>query len=300
VTDKRSMNASTIRDHEVPQVSVIVPVGSVDHRFERQLQALCAQSVPFEFEVVVSLNAADSGVQHEVHRVVAGLADRRIRVVDSSDRRGAAHARNVGAHSSYAPILAFCDADDEVHAGWLEALVEGLQSSDAVTGLIRELAPERQQHWRPPATPGGLPKFLGRSYLLSGNLAIRRAAFDSVGGFDEALTRCEDIAISCALTQHGHRLGFCADAVIDYHHRSGLLPMLRQHYRYGQGMSEVVVRYRLASEHRDRWSSVRGNNAPHKRDLVNVLRRGSIACGRVHGLVRERFRRLPAPGRHGS
>jgi cellulose synthase/poly-beta-1,6-N-acetylglucosamine synthase-like glycosyltransferase len=297
VADRNVMHAPTTREIDAPRASVVVPVGSVDHRFERQLKAVCSQAPPFEFEVVVSLNSVDAAVRDEVHRVVSRMGDPRVRVVDSSDRRGAAHARNVGARASAAPVLAFCDADDEVHPGWLEALVGGLDGRAAVTGMIRELAPASQRDWRPPATPGDLPRFLGHSYVLSGNLAIQRAAFDAVGGFDEDLTRCEDIAISCALAQGGHRIGFCADAVIDYHHRNGLLPMLRQHYRYGQGMSEVVVRYQLAARQGDRWASVRGNNAAHRHDLVNLLRRVSIALGRLHGLAHEHTRNRWTRGR---
>jgi hypothetical protein len=130
---------------------------------------------------------------------------------------------------------------------------------------------------------------MGVPYLLSGNLAINRDAFEAVGGFDETLTRCEDIALGWALQQHGYTIGFAAEAVIDYRHRAGLRTMLRQHYYYGRGMSEVLRRYdgfagQPGAAGRVRLLTPNGQRVD-KRTLVGFIRRGAIALGRARGLV---------------
>jgi glycosyltransferase involved in cell wall biosynthesis len=215
-----------------------------------------------------------------------------VHIVGSAAKRGAAHARNVGAAATTSAAIAFCDADDLVHDGWLAALVGGLGSFDAVSGRVIDVFPDQRiAHWYPAATSGSLRTFLGRPYLLSGNLAIRRAAFEAVGGFDESLTRCEDIAISWALLSSGHSLGHVDDAVVDYRHRAGVTSMLRQHYSYGRGMSEVLRAFGAPTvegrEGSARLGMLRPNNQTVARLSVGgVLRRGAIATGRLRGLVR--------------
>jgi len=77
------------------------------------LRHLLASSEPWE--VIVSNN----GSTDETVAIVEQYQDKlpNLRIVDSSDQRGAAHARNVGALAAAGEALAFCDADDEVPAG---------------------------------------------------------------------------------------------------------------------------------------------------------------------------------------
>lgn len=272
-------------------MSVVVPVGGVNGQLKRQIAAVLAQDTPFSFDMILSLNSPDAADRATLDEILRTTADGRLRVVSSADRRGAAHARNVGARASQASLLAFCDADDEVHPGWLAALVRGLKRCDAVTGEINELAPPGQELWRPRATPGQLPTFLGVPYVLSGNLAITRAAFIAVGGFDETLSRCEDIALGWCLLDRGYRLGFAADAMLDYYHRAGLRAFVRQHYWYGQGMAEVLSRYPVPGAGGSRrltgLSLLRPNAQPAPLTIPSILRRISLAVGRAVGLIRE-------------
>jgi GT2 family glycosyltransferase len=275
-------------------VSVVIPVGAVDELLAGQLGAVLAQRTSFSFEVVVSLNSSAPADRAALDAIVRAAADPRVRVISSADRRGAAHARNVAAFASTTPLLAFCDADDEVRERWLAGLVRGLDGADAVTGHVNELAPPRQRSWRPPATPGRLPTFLGVPYVLSGNLAVRKDAFVAVGGFDETLTRCEDIALGWALLSKGYRIGYVEDAVLDYRHRSGLLALMRQHYLYGRGMAEVLSRYPVPANGESRrlrgLSLLRPNGQPAPLGAPTVLRRASLAAGRAVGLLLERRR----------
>ena len=243
------------------------------------------------FELILPVNTPDPIVGQHVRALAASMGDERIQVIDSSQRRGAAHARNAGVEHTDAAVVAFCDADDLVHAGWLAALVAAVDTHDAATGRVVDVFPdERHAAWHPPTTPDGLPTFLGRPYVLSGNLAVRRAAFNAVGGFDETLSRCEDIALGWALQREGFTLGYAPDAVLDYRHRSGLRPMLVQHYRYGRGMSEVIRRYGVAAgdtlETGSALRSLRPNaQRARTRTAGGLLRRTAIAAGRVRGLL---------------
>jgi GT2 family glycosyltransferase len=286
-------------------VAVVIPVGSVDAALEPQVMSVLGQADVALREVVLSVNSSAADVVAAVGKVVVNVADGRVRIIDSSARRGAASARNAGARASTCPLIAFCDADDLVHEGWLHALVVGLETHDAVSGRVVDVFPEeRMTDWYPPATPGGLNSFLGQPYLLTGNLAVRRDAFMTVGGFDETLTRCEDIAISWALVRGGFSIGYADGAVIDYRHRAGVMPMLRQYYLYGRGMSEVLHRFSTPPANGE-WSAPSGVRAlrPNgqraaRTTLVGTMRRGALAVGRLRGLVR--FPRPDVPQDDGS
>lgn len=279
-------------------VSVVVPVGRVDGDLRDQLDALVGQVTDRPFEVVLARNTADPVAAVALEALVARVADARIRIVDVSERRGASHARNGGAAAAKGDILAFCDADDIVEPGWLDALVEGLDGHDAVSGHFVDFGlTEAQTRARPPTTPGRLPTFLGVPYLLSSSMAVSRTVFDDVGGFDEDLVRCEDIAISWALIGKGRDLGYVSDAVLRYRHRPGLRPMVQQHFHYGRGMAQVLARYGIPDvdgegfEQPSGLGLLRPNGQPGaKRSISSVLRRGALGAGRVTGLVEERVR----------
>lgn len=275
-----------------PVVSVVIPIGGIDEFLSPQLAALAGQDFDAPWELVLSINApgmtTNPAVTDPVLHPLAGL-----KVVDSSDERSAAHARNVGARAASADLLAFCDADDIVEPNWLSSLVAALADHAVVGGYLDEqrLSPPGQERWRPPATPGELPAYLGHSYPVSANMAARREAFDSIDGFVEGLTRCEDIAFGWDLADAGIDLAYCPDAVVHYRHRPGLWTMIRQHHYYGIGMTEVIERRGLPGGDQPAGLLAANKQRVTQRSLIHILRRGAIASGRVRGLVQERLTR---------
>jgi len=111
--------------------------------------------------------------------------------------------RNRGAQVSSGDVLAFIDSDCLLQQGWRKGVVEIL-SDPAVhaTGSICDLPPSPtwvEKAWS--ASKSGSPRRV--EYLPSANLVIRRAAFLSVGGFDEVLVTDEDYDIGVKITRSG-------------------------------------------------------------------------------------------------
>ncbi len=280
-------------------VSVVIPVGRFDDDLPLQLDALDRQTYDGHWEIVLSVNTSDAGECAAVDRLSAdrSRSERPVRVVDSSAIRSASHARNVGAESATGSLLAFCDGDDIADIDWLDRLVGAAGHGVAVGGHLDEelLAIPGQQDWRPAATPGELPRFMGHPYLVSANMAVDRSVFQEVGGFDTDLIRGEDIALSWGLIEHGYDLEFCASAVIHYRHRRGLWPMMKQHYLYGRGFSQILSRRGTpGSGASTGLRSLKPNGqAVDNKNLPYFLRRGSIGLGRVVGLITERRHQEP-------
>ncbi|MEN9507099.1 MAG: hypothetical protein RI958_3025 [Actinomycetota bacterium] len=280
-------------------VSIVVPVGRVDTTTFEQLAAIAALDLQdLEVELVVSLDTGDADDGSTLRTAVDQSWTHPVVIVESPVPRGAAHARNAGAEAAHGDVLAFCDADDLVDRLWLVHLVEALDRHDAVSGrLVEHVDRPRDAGLRPPATPDGLPRFLGVPYLLSGNMAIGAELFRAIGGFDTSLHRCEDTALSWRLLERGCTLGFASEAVVRYRMRSGLVAMMRQQFSYGRGASHLLVRQGLPhgfphspdqGHAGRRMSLVRANGqAGGRGSYVRVLRRGATAAGRAAGLVDE-------------
>lgn len=278
-------------------ISVVMPVGRVDPELSEQVTALAAQSHIGPWELVISLNTSDLDDRVAIEQSLEPYVDTlTVRIVDSSDRRSASHARNVGARAADGDLLLFCDSDDIADLQWIEQLSAALEFYGAVGGHLDEdvLSVPGQEHWRPPATPGGLPTFLGHQFLVSANMGVIRSNFEAVGGFDTDLIRGEDIAFSWDLLERGIELGYCAEAVMYYRHRKGLSAMMQQHYLYGRGFSQILARRGTpgTAGGATGLSALKPNGqAVARKSFPYFLRRGSIAAGRVVGLVEERVHR---------
>jgi len=99
--------------------------------------------------------------------------------------------------------LAFVDADCLLCPGWRDAAERVLaDTATSVTGSYYDIPDDAT--WVERAWWSFRPQHEHRTtFLISGNLVIRRTAFASVGGFDETLVTDEDTDISRRLVSAG-------------------------------------------------------------------------------------------------
>lgn len=219
------------------QTSVIVCVRNGAATIGDQLAALAEQSYPDGWEVVVVDNGSTDGTSDVVAHWRARLPA--LTVVPAGNRVGLAYARNVGVRAAAGASLAFCDADDVADRAWLAELTAGLDDADIVGGRLEleRLNSELARIWR------GLPErdlshpivldYL--PYAVGANFAVRREAFDGVGGCDEAFTSCgDDVDLSWRIQRAGGTLRFRQSAIMHYRLRADLVGLMRQRYRYGR------------------------------------------------------------------
>jgi cellulose synthase/poly-beta-1,6-N-acetylglucosamine synthase-like glycosyltransferase len=224
----------------ITRISVVVPVLDQARELADQLDALVAQQSTVPFEVLV----ADNGSRDHTPHVIAERAtlDGRIKGVDASARRGPSAARNTGAAGATGDALAFCDADDIVAPGWLQSLASALSDADVVAGTFDFGSLNDTSGVRTPleysASFGFLPAGLGA------NLAVRRDAFEGVGGFAEDLLAGEDIDLCWRLQLAGLVFAASPDAVVAKRERADPRARRRQLVGYGRHDAALYRRFR--------------------------------------------------------
>lgn len=234
-------------------ISVIIPVWNGMPHLEGQLRAVAGQECGTPWEVVV----ADNGSSDGSRELARAWADQReeFHLIDASAVRGPSAARNAGVRVARGDLLAFCDADDLVGSGWLRACVEALGSTEVVSGVFDfwSLNGREESPPIPPATRqmGFLPAGLGA------NLAVRREAFDKVGGFDEDLQVAEDIDLCWRLQLDGLRFGIAPEAVVAKRGRTGVRQLVAQGYAYGLSAPSLYRRYRAHGARPDLTGALR-------------------------------------------
>ncbi len=234
-------------------ISVIVPVRDGGPWLTEQLAAIASQQCAEPWEVVVADNGSSDGSAELVRQWAEGHPG--FHVVDASSRGGPSAARNAGVKAASGELLAFCDADDVVKPGWISACVAALAGADVVAGHLDLWS----LNGRPPAPDQAVAtRQLGfLPFALGANLAVRRSAFEAIGGFDEELTTGEDIDLSWRLQLAGYRFAQAPAAVVAKRERSHPDEVFRQARIYGRCGPMLFRRYRSRGARRDLVGALR-------------------------------------------
>jgi GT2 family glycosyltransferase len=155
--------------------------------------------------------------------------------------------RNFGARHSRGEALAFTDGDCIASPFWLKHLREGLRTSEVVAGKTVQIG------YRPFEDLERVElRYHGYDITHpSCNLAYRREAFESVGGFDDWFITAEDIDLNLRAVQRGCRIGFRPDAVVYHRTRGSVFDFLKQALWNGVGRKQLTLK------HGQLWSSYR-------------------------------------------
>jgi GT2 family glycosyltransferase len=162
---------------------------------------------------------------------------------------GLSRARNVAVRESRAAVLAFCDDDVEVPAAWFDEvtrLFDKHRDAGAVCGPVRTQAGRRL-----PGVQPAVYRWPSHPFRLGtgANVAVRRAALDEVGLFDEALGAgapfhaAEETDLLYRIQRAGWGIVYSQQLEIVHWESRSLRDELRLHFRYGYGAGAQTAKH---------------------------------------------------------
>jgi len=222
---------------ESPLVTVVIPVYNDADRLAHCLGALVDQTYPGDrLEILV----VDNGSEDHIEEVVDRFDHVRLLV---EPRQGSYSARNRGIRNASGEIIAFTDADCVPSSTWVERGVSHLVR-DPVIGLvggrIDVLADD-------PQDPNGVEladiiiSFQQRRFIeelrfaATASVFTRKAVFDRVGFFDEALMSGGDRDWGARVDDAGYQLVYADDVVITHPARRSLRQLYARSKRLHAG-----------------------------------------------------------------
>lgn len=237
---------STGKPASSPNVSVVIPALNARLTLPRQLAALTLQKDAPDFEVVVADNGSTDGTRSTAMQWSDRLS---IRVVDCSASPGASFARNAGAAAALGDKLLFCDADDVVSPRWVQSMTVALDEGRVlVAGPVVRVSEETPVGWIPenPAYGTDFAPYMGfLPCVLAGSMAVWRADFLSLGGFDNSYRGgCEDVDFSWRAQLAGLEAVPAPGCYLYYVPRTAAREVFKQERRYTSQGILLWVRFR--------------------------------------------------------
>jgi glycosyltransferase involved in cell wall biosynthesis len=255
-----------------PVASIVVPTRDRPEALSRCLDALDAQTLKPELEIVV----VDDGsrLRGAVSAAVDAHDGVRLLRVES---RGPASARNAGIASASAEIVCLTDDDCEPAADWAERLVEAIRSgADVAAGFTYNACSGEAfaEATQVIATVLRRPDTFGRlRFATSNNLASKTSVFADIP-FDErfATAAGEDRDWCARATGAGLEIRAEPRALVAHRHHVDAAGFWRQHVQYGRGA------YRFRSTHA-------GAATLERPSFYAGLLRAAFAAGPLVGLA---------------
>jgi hypothetical protein len=290
----------------LPTVSVIIAAYS-DERWQYlndAIESVLDQTAPAT-DIVVAVDH-NPALLERVRSEFPGVT-----AVPNAGRRGASGARNTGVRASRGDVLAFLDDDACATSQWLETLLRHFADARVVGvgGKVVPLWATDRPKWFPcefdwvvGASYRGMPENAGPvRNVWSNNMAIRRAAFQAVGGFRESfgkvgeISRPEDtdLCLRATVSAAGGAWMYEPDGIAGHQvpgERAALPYFLRRCFREGWGKAVLAAldgaAQSMSSERHHALSVLpgavfRGLRDSARGDWRGTLRSAAIVAGLV-------------------
>lgn len=212
-----------------PIVSIVIPVHNQFDATLRCLESIFARTRDVDFEIVVVDDASDSYVSHELRKIP------HLKLISLTENVGYLLATTLGVEASRGEFIVLLNNDTEVLEGWLTALLNTF--ADPTVGAVgaKLMLPNgATQEAGAFVFKDGNARHFGRGfsathpevsyarnvdYCSAACLALRRATWDEVGGFDKHFVPAyyEDVDLCFAIQARGLSVRFQPAAEVIHH-----------------------------------------------------------------------------------
>lgn len=179
-------------------ISVVIPLYNKEIYIGKTLENVFNQTFQ-DFEIIIVNDGSSDGSV----KIVESFKDERIRLINK-ENGGVSSARNVGIKNASFDYVAFLDADDEWLPSHLQELVKlidrfGSMTDVFVTNFARkypegQIIPNRKENDLKTGIVDDYFKYaLKKAVINSSCVCVTKRALNNLGGFNEELSRGEDI-----------------------------------------------------------------------------------------------------------
>ena len=183
-----------------------------------------------------------------------GGARGRVRIVPAPELQTSYYARNRGAAAGHAPWLLFVDADVRVPPDLIDRYFERPAAAETavLAGEIRNEATVSGERHSAAERYAYLAELFAQrktfdnaefAYAMTANCAIRRDAFERVGGFVDHIVSGGDADICFRIRRAGWGLEARDEAAVTHVSRPTVRKLLRQSARHGSGAAWLHAVY---------------------------------------------------------
>ena len=267
-------------------VSVVLPTYNRERSVGKAIESVLRQSY-----TTLELLVVDDASTDDTARLVRRFEDARISYLRHENNRGGSAARNTGLAAARGELIAFQDSDDEWLPHKLERQINQLTRAKQSTGVVycpyRRVYPDGRietQPIDPTAAPRGdvHRELLHRNFIGTPTILARRACWESVGGFDEALPRFQDWDWMIRVSRDWQvdvveeplvLAGYAADNITDGHSAALVAAerhLVEKHIDHLRSAGEDVLAYRLW--HLAHISIMQGSAAEGRETFRRALR----------------------------
>lgn len=229
------------------RVSVVMPCYNSADTLSDQLAALNNQSYEGEWELII----ADNGSTDATLKIADQFSKKQminLKIIDASDIKGAAHARNRGVDQAKSEFILFCDSDDVVGETWMEEMVGALEIYDLAAPRFEHstLSEKRFAVLNNFQTDGLIDNKFSPHLPHAGasGLAVRKEVHRQIGGFDESFLAAQDWDYCWKAQLAGFKLKFVSAAIVHVRHRGTLRTWAKQAYFWGTYYALIVKKYK--------------------------------------------------------
>jgi len=218
------------------------------------------------------------------------------------DACGLSAARNAGAAAARGEFLAFTDDDCAPDREWLTRLSRVFADGHYAAAGGPNLPPRPQNPGEAVvcAAPGAPSHVMldddDAEHLPGCNLAVAKAAFDAIGGFDPQFHKAgDDVDFCWRLRAAGYRLGFSPGAFVWHWRRPSVRAFLRQQIGYGAAEKLLIAKYpdRFSKRGGARWLGFVYGGGPVRAGADAIIYHGVMGTAGYQSLVN---RMLPIRG----